>query len=174
MDFVPSVLVAHLAFGASTGTRPANAARREVLAPAGSPRYEVLADDHAPEASSGRLSGYDCARVVPIYRFLPSRHSPRLLRLVSDLSGLSADWPCATIISTTVACATIALAWPHSASVASPPRRHSQRVLAIRMTSGLVVHRLVAGRTPTWITPILWVRDRVATGLFLAAGADGA
>jgi ceramide glucosyltransferase len=178
MDFVPSVLVAHLAFGGiDFALGAANAARREVLAAIGgiATLGEVLADDHVlgKRVSQAGYRVTIASVCVPIWLDSPLRDTlARLLRWCRTYRACRPSGYAATIISHHgVACATVALGMA-ALGIGRVPTALTllASVLAIRMTSGLVVHRLVAGRdADLGSLPLLWVRDLMATGLFLAA-----
>jgi ceramide glucosyltransferase len=178
MDFVPSVLVSHLLSGGiDFALGAANAARREVLAAIGGIAAvgEVLADDHA---LGKRVSeaGYRVAIAsvcVPIWLDSSLRETlARLLRWCRTYRACRPVGYAATAVSHHgVACATLALGLAAfgGGSVRTAVALVAS-VVAIRTTSGLVTHRLVAGREADLrCLPLLALRDLVGSALFVAA-----
>ena len=178
MDFVPSVLVVHLLGGGiDFALGAANATRREVLAAIGgiATLGEVLADDHVlgKRVSQAGYRVTIASVCVPIWLDSSLRDTlARLLRWCRTYRACRPAGYAATVISHHgVACATIALGLT-ALGVGRFPGAPAllATVLAIRMTSGLVVHRLLAGRDADLRSlPLLWVRDLLATALFVTA-----
>jgi ceramide glucosyltransferase len=178
MDFVPSVLVVHLLTGGiDFALGAANAVRREVLEAIGgiATLGEVLADDHVlgKRVSQAGYRVTIASVCVPIWLDSPLRETlARLLRWCRTYRACRPAGYAATVISHHgVACATVALVLA-TLGVGSVPAAMTllASVLAVRMTSGLVAHRLVAGRDAGLRSfPLVAVRDLVGSGLFVAA-----
>jgi ceramide glucosyltransferase len=178
MDFVPSVLVSHLLSGRiDFALGAANAARREVLAAIGgiATLGEVLADDHVlgKRVSQAGYRVTIASVCVPIWLDSPLRDTlARLLRWCRTVRSCKPAGYAATIVSHHgVAFATLALGL---AVLGVGSARTAivllAGVLAVRMASGLVAHRFVAGRDADLRSlPLLGVRDLVGSALFVAA-----
>lgn len=178
MDFVPSVLVWHLLRGGiDFALGAANAARREVLAAIGgiATLGEVLADDHVlgKRVSQAGYRVTIASVCVPISLDSPLRDTlARLLRWCRTYRACRPAGYAATLVSHHgVACASVALglaAFGVGSVRAAAALLAS--VLAVRMVSGLVAHRIVAGRDADLRSlPFLGLRDLVGSALFVAA-----
>lgn len=178
MDFVPSVLVAHLLSGGiDFALGAANAARREVLAAIGgiAALGDVLADDHVlgKRVSQAGYRVTIASVCVPIW--LDSSLGETLARLLRWCRTYRACRPAgyaATLVSHHgVACATLALGLA-ALGVGSVRAAATllASVLAVRLTSGFITHRLVAGRGADLRSlPLLGLRDLVGSALFVTA-----
>jgi ceramide glucosyltransferase len=178
MDFVPSVLVSHLfSGGIDFALGAANAVRREVLTAIGgiATLGEVLADDHVlgKRVSQAGYRVTIASVCVPIW--LDSSLNETLARLLRWCRTYRACQPvgyAATLISHHgVACAALALGLA-ALGVGSvrPAAILLAGVLVVRMSSGLVAHRVLAGRdADIRDLPLLGVRDLVGSALFVAA-----
>lgn len=178
MDFVPSVLVAHLLGGGiDFALGAANALRREVLAAIGgiASLGEVLADDHILGKRVSQ-AGYRVAIApvcVPIWLDSPLRDTlSRLLRWCRTYRVCQPTGYGATLLSHHgVTCAVMALALRTlSSGSTSAAVALLGSILLVRSASGLIAHALVAGRdADVRSLPLLGLRDLVASGLFIAA-----
>jgi ceramide glucosyltransferase len=178
MDFVPSVLVSHLLVGGiDFALGAANAARREVLAAIGgiATLGEVLADDHVlgKRVSQAGYRVTIASVCVPIWLDSSLRDTlARLLRWSRTYRACRPGGYAATAISHHgVTCATLALGLA-ALGVGSVRGAAAllASVLAVRLASGLLAHRLVAGRDADLRSlPLLGLRDLVGSALFMAA-----
>jgi ceramide glucosyltransferase len=178
MDFVPSVLVTHLVSGGiDFALGAANAVRREVLAAIGgiATLGEVLADDHVlgKRVSQAGYRVTIASVCVPIWLDSSLRDTlARLLRWCRTYRACRPVGYAATVVShhgITFALLALGLA---GLGVGSPRVATTllATILVVRMTSGLVAHRLVAGRDAALRSlPLLPLRDLVGSALFVVA-----
>jgi ceramide glucosyltransferase len=178
MDFVPSVLAHHLVHGGiDFALGAANAVRREVLAAIGGivTLGEVLADDHVlgKRVSQAGYRVTIASVCVPIGLDSSLRDTlARLLRWCRTYRACRPAGYAATIIShhgVTFAVLALGLAGLGVGSVRVATALLAA-ILVVRMTSGLVAYRLVAGRDADLrFLPLLALRDLVGSALFVAA-----
>jgi ceramide glucosyltransferase len=178
VDFVPSVLVAHLLGGGiDFALGAANAARRDVLEAIGGivGLGEVLADDHVLGKRVSQ-AGYRVT-IAPVCVPICLDSSPRdtLARLVRWCRTYRvcqpAGYAATLVLHHGVACATAALglAALGGGSIHAAAMRLTA-LLLLRTITGLLAHLLIAGRdADVRSLPLLGVRDLVGSVLFLAA-----